>query len=173
MSSNVSIISPSNMEFIRSVLGEAGYNAKLLVDDPRSFETAELLVTKLFLAGEDSRPGLAAKLECQFGQGWQVQTASRIVAGAVCNPRSSKRATIFISATTPGTIVPRFVGILDVVYCRCRTAQECAIRGFQFTKRSALYRVVLGDRLETTFRSTISRTAAPLIPSHPTQSSTF
>ncbi|WP_457813571.1 hypothetical protein [Sinorhizobium meliloti] len=63
MSSNVYIMSPSDLQFIRSVLGEAGYNAKLLVDDPRSFETAELLVTKLFLAGEDSRPGLAAKLE--------------------------------------------------------------------------------------------------------------
>ncbi|UIJ91349.1 hypothetical protein Q1M64_07630 (plasmid) [Sinorhizobium meliloti] len=68
MSSNVSILHVTFGPVIRSVLGEAGYNAKLLVDDPRSFETAELLVTKLFLAGEDSRPGLAAKLECQLGK---------------------------------------------------------------------------------------------------------
>ncbi len=40
MSSNVSIMSPSDLQFIRSVLGEAGYNAKLLIDDPRSVETA-------------------------------------------------------------------------------------------------------------------------------------
>ena len=68
MSSHLFNISPSDNEFIRSVLGEAGYNAKLLVDDPRSFETAELLVTKLFLAGEVSRGALAAKLECQLGK---------------------------------------------------------------------------------------------------------
>ena len=68
MSSHLFNISPSDSEFIRSVLGEAGYNAKLLVDDPRSFETAELLVTKLFLAGEVSRGALAAKLECQLGK---------------------------------------------------------------------------------------------------------
>lgn len=164
MSSNVSIMSPSDLQFIRSVLGEAGYNAKLLVDDPRSFETAELLVTKLFLAGElPTGPGSEARVS--VGQGWQVQTASRVVAGAVCNPRSSKRATIFISTTMPGTIVARFAS--------CRTAQECATRGFQFTKRSALYRVVVRTDWKPHFAPPLRRTAAPLIPFHPTQSSAF
>ncbi|AFL49945.1 hypothetical protein [Sinorhizobium fredii] len=53
---------------MQSVLDEAGYDASVLVDDPRFFNTAALLVTKLFLAGVDSRSGLAAKLEYQLGK---------------------------------------------------------------------------------------------------------
>jgi hypothetical protein len=67
MSSTIRNISPSDREMIRSVLDEAGYRADVLVDDPRFFETATLLVTKLFLAGVESRSGLAAKLESQLG----------------------------------------------------------------------------------------------------------
>ncbi|MDK1494806.1 hypothetical protein QN219_33445 [Sinorhizobium sp. 7-81] len=68
MSSTVRNISPSDREMIRSVLDDAGYRADILVDDPRFFETATLLVTKLFLAGVDSRSGLATKLEYQLGK---------------------------------------------------------------------------------------------------------
>lgn len=68
MSSALHNISPSDREMIRSVLDEAGYCPDVLVDDPRFFETATLLVTKLFLAGADTRSGLAAKLGYQLGK---------------------------------------------------------------------------------------------------------
>ncbi|AFL53816.1 hypothetical protein ABIE78_006565 [Sinorhizobium fredii] len=67
MSSTVDNFSNSDLDMIRSVLDEAGYDASLLVADQRLFNTAALLVTKLFLAGETSRMGLAAKLEYQLG----------------------------------------------------------------------------------------------------------
>ncbi|WEX74587.1 hypothetical protein PYH37_002031 [Sinorhizobium numidicum] len=65
MSSALHNISPSDRELLRSVLDEAGFGD---VDDPIFFETATLLVTKLFLAGVDSRPELVAKLEYQLGK---------------------------------------------------------------------------------------------------------
>ncbi|OAP36620.1 hypothetical protein AU381_19215 [Sinorhizobium glycinis] len=68
MSSTVCCVSPSDREMILSVLDDAGYDASVLVEDPRFFNTAALLVTKLFLAGVDSRSGLAAKLEYQLGK---------------------------------------------------------------------------------------------------------
>ncbi|WEX88027.1 hypothetical protein PZN02_000478 [Sinorhizobium garamanticum] len=68
MSSTVRNISPTDQEKIQSVLDEAGYSADLLIHDPRLFETAALLVTKLLLAGVDSRSGLATKLKCQLGE---------------------------------------------------------------------------------------------------------
>lgn len=72
MSSNPNLyISASNMEMIQTVLDRAGYNAKLLVEDQRLFNTASLLVMKLFLAGEESPLGLTAKLEYQLGKACQ------------------------------------------------------------------------------------------------------
>ncbi|WP_026617021.1 hypothetical protein [Ensifer aridi] len=68
MSSTVDNISPANLEMIRSVLEDAGYDACLLLEDQRLFNTASLLVTKQFLAGVDSRSGLAARLEFQLGK---------------------------------------------------------------------------------------------------------
>lgn len=53
---------------IRSVWDDAGYDASVLVEDQCLFDTAALLVTKLFLSGVDSRSALAAKLECQLGR---------------------------------------------------------------------------------------------------------
>ncbi|MQV96625.1 hypothetical protein GHK46_03980 [Sinorhizobium medicae] len=61
-------ISPSDFEMIRSVLDDAGYDVSVLVEDQSLFNTAALLVTKLFLSGVDSRSALAAKLECQLGR---------------------------------------------------------------------------------------------------------
>ncbi|MEY9325126.1 hypothetical protein [Sinorhizobium fredii] len=68
MSSTVHYISPSDREMILSVLDEAGYDASVLVEDPRFFNTAALLVTKLFLAGVNSQSALTAKLEYQLGR---------------------------------------------------------------------------------------------------------
>jgi hypothetical protein len=68
MSSTVDNISPSDMQIIQSVLDDAGYDANLLAEDQRLFNTAALLVTKLFLAGDGSPLGLAAKLENQLGK---------------------------------------------------------------------------------------------------------
>jgi hypothetical protein len=64
------------MEMIQSVLDDAGYDSNVLVDDPRFYNTAALLVTKLFLAGEASRSGLAAKLECQLGKAGKHRQSS-------------------------------------------------------------------------------------------------
>ncbi|EHK74154.1 hypothetical protein SM0020_30317 [Sinorhizobium meliloti CCNWSX0020] len=61
-------ISPVDFEMIRSVWDDAGYDASVLVEDQCLFDTAALLVTKLFLSGVDSRSALAAKLECQLGR---------------------------------------------------------------------------------------------------------
>jgi hypothetical protein len=68
MSSVENNISPADFEMIRSVLDDAGYDAGILVQDQCLFDTAALLVTKLFLSGVDSRSALAAKLECQLGR---------------------------------------------------------------------------------------------------------
>ncbi|RVM20079.1 hypothetical protein CN142_00780 [Sinorhizobium meliloti] len=68
MSSIENNISSVDFEMIRSVLDDAGYDASVLVEDQCLFDTAALLVTKLFLSGVDSRSALAAKLECQLGR---------------------------------------------------------------------------------------------------------
>ncbi|MCG5477587.1 hypothetical protein [Sinorhizobium alkalisoli] len=68
MSSTVDTISPSDRRMIQSVLDDAGYDSGFLAEDHHLFNTAALLVTKLFLAGEGSRSGLAAKLEYQLGK---------------------------------------------------------------------------------------------------------
>ncbi|WP_034851958.1 hypothetical protein [Sinorhizobium sojae] len=68
MSSTIRNILSADREMIRSVLDEAGYRADVLIGDPRLYETATLLVTKLLLAGVDTRSGLAAKLEYQLGK---------------------------------------------------------------------------------------------------------
>jgi len=68
MSSTLLDISPANMKIIQSVLEAAGYDASGLAESPRFFNPAALLVIKLFLAGEESRSGLAAKLEHQLGK---------------------------------------------------------------------------------------------------------
>lgn len=68
MSSIENNIAPADLEMIRAVLDDAGYDASVLVEDQRLFDTAALLVTKLFLSGVDSRSALAAKLESQLGR---------------------------------------------------------------------------------------------------------
>ncbi|WP_164832707.1 hypothetical protein [Sinorhizobium meliloti] len=68
MSSIENNISSVDFEMIRSVLDDAGYDASVLVEDQCLFDTAALLVTKLFLSGVDSRSARAAKLECQLGR---------------------------------------------------------------------------------------------------------
>ncbi|WP_164839359.1 hypothetical protein [Sinorhizobium meliloti] len=68
MSSIEKNIAPADLEMIRSVLDDAGYDASVLVEDQCLFDTAALLVTKLFLSGVDSRSALAAKLEWQLGR---------------------------------------------------------------------------------------------------------
>ncbi|MFD1328745.1 hypothetical protein [Mycoplana ramosa] len=62
-------ISPSDMEMIQSVLDDAGYDANVLAIDQSLFNTAALLVVKLFLAGETSPYALTAQLERNFGKG--------------------------------------------------------------------------------------------------------
>ncbi|AAK86281.1 hypothetical protein EN41_13930 [Agrobacterium tumefaciens] len=66
--SNFSEISPEEMEIIQSVLKSAGYNAALLGDDQRQFNTAAFLVMSLFLAGEKSADALAAQLKRRLGR---------------------------------------------------------------------------------------------------------
>ncbi|CUX46340.1 MULTISPECIES: hypothetical protein [Agrobacterium] len=66
--SNFSGISPEEMEIIQSVLKSAGYNAALLGDDQRQFNTAAFLVMRLFLAGEKSADALAAQLKRRLGR---------------------------------------------------------------------------------------------------------
>ncbi|MDW9428460.1 hypothetical protein GOB07_06970 [Sinorhizobium meliloti] len=68
MSSIENNITPADLEMIRSVLDDAGYDASVLVEDRCLFDTAALLVTKLFLSGVDSPSALAAKLESQLGR---------------------------------------------------------------------------------------------------------
>ena len=70
-------ISPSDLEMIRAVLDDAGYDANLLVEDQRLFNTAALLVTKLFLSGVGSRSELAAKLACQLGKAGKHRQSCR------------------------------------------------------------------------------------------------
>ncbi|WP_192925711.1 hypothetical protein [Sinorhizobium meliloti] len=64
MSSIENNIAPADLEMIRAVLDDAS----VLVEDQCLFDTAALLVTKLFLSGVDSRSALAAKLESQQGR---------------------------------------------------------------------------------------------------------
>jgi len=66
--SSFSGISLEEMEIIQSVLKSAGYNAALLSDDPRQFNTAAFLVMRLFLAGEKSADALAAELKRRLGR---------------------------------------------------------------------------------------------------------
>lgn len=66
--SNFSGISPEEMEIIQSILKNAGYNAALLGDDQRQFNTAAFLVMRLFLAGEKSADALAAQLKRRLGR---------------------------------------------------------------------------------------------------------
>ncbi|MDR6590110.1 hypothetical protein [Agrobacterium tumefaciens] len=60
-------ISPDEMEMIQSVLKSAGYNATVLGNDQRQFNTAAFLVMKLFLAGATSADALAARLKRRLG----------------------------------------------------------------------------------------------------------
>ncbi|MGN7714071.1 hypothetical protein [Agrobacterium radiobacter] len=60
-------ISPDEMEMIQAVLKSAGYNATVLGNDPRQFNTAAFLVMKLYLAGETSANALAAQLKLRLG----------------------------------------------------------------------------------------------------------
>ncbi|MDR6759707.1 hypothetical protein J2Y48_005025 [Mycoplana sp. BE70] len=62
------VISPTEMEMIQSILDNAGYDADFLMDDQRQFNAAALLVMKLFLAGETSPDALSAQLEYNFGK---------------------------------------------------------------------------------------------------------
>lgn len=68
------VISPTEMEMIQSILDNAGYDADFLMDDQRQFNAAALLVMKLFLAGETSPDALSAQLEYNFGKA-SVNTA--------------------------------------------------------------------------------------------------
>ncbi|MDX0694567.1 hypothetical protein GOD53_10630 [Sinorhizobium medicae] len=77
MSSIEYSISPSDFEMIRSVLDDAGYDVSVLVEDHSLFNTAALLVTKLFLSGLHSRSALAAKLECQLGRAGKHRQSCR------------------------------------------------------------------------------------------------
>ncbi|WP_246723801.1 hypothetical protein [Rhizobium sp. ARZ01] len=61
-------ISPSEMKMVQSVLDDAGYDANVLAEDQSLFNTAALLVMKLFLAGETSPYALTAQLERNFGK---------------------------------------------------------------------------------------------------------
>lgn len=73
---------------IRSVWDDAGYDASVLVEDQCLFDTAALLVTKLFLSGVDSRSALAST-----GQSRHAQTNVQAIAVALRNSRSSARVT--------------------------------------------------------------------------------
>ncbi|MDO3445589.1 hypothetical protein [Agrobacterium sp. V1] len=64
---SLSAISPEEMEMIQSVLKSAGYNATLLGNDQRQFNTAAFLVMRLFLAGETSADALTAQLKRRLG----------------------------------------------------------------------------------------------------------
>lgn len=97
MSSHPSLvaISPEEMEMIQSVLKRAGYNATLLGNDQRQFNTAAFLVMRLFLAGETSGDALAAQLKRRLGNADSLKQSyqSRPVVEAV---RSVPRNTIYV-----------------------------------------------------------------------------
>ncbi|SDB74428.1 hypothetical protein SAMN03159422_05271 [Agrobacterium fabrum] len=61
-------ISPDEMEMIQWVLKSAGYNAALLHNDQRQYNTAAFLVMRLFLAGETSADALAGQLRHRLGR---------------------------------------------------------------------------------------------------------
>lgn len=65
---NFYAISASDLQMIQSVLDDAGYDANVLATDQRLFNTAALLVMKLFLVGETSPYALLAQLERKFGR---------------------------------------------------------------------------------------------------------
>lgn len=74
MSSDISL---SDMEIIQSVLDDAGYDANVLAIDQSLFNTAALLVVKLFLAGETSPYALTAQLERYFGKAMNTRAPYR------------------------------------------------------------------------------------------------
>ncbi len=124
MSSIENNISSVDFEMIRSVLDDAGYDASVLVEDQCLFDTAALLVTKLFLSGVNSRSALAAKLECQLGragthrhrlslslsryaiQGFPLRvTGEQVISGAILRLFDCQRVLACL-------IEPRFIGRL-------------------------------------------------------------
>ena len=88
-------ISPEEMEMIQSVLKSAGYNATLLGNDQRQFNTAAFLVMRLFLAGETSADALAAQLKRRLGNADSLNQSyqSRPVLETI---RSVPRNTIYV-----------------------------------------------------------------------------
>ena len=88
-------ISSKEMEMIQSVLKSAGYNATLLGNDQRQFNTAAFLVMRLFLAGETSADALAAQLKRRLGNADSLNQSyqSRPVLETI---RSVPRNTIYV-----------------------------------------------------------------------------
>ncbi|WP_236778579.1 hypothetical protein [Agrobacterium tumefaciens] len=80
---------------IQSVLERAGYNATLLGNDQRQFNTAAFLVMRLFLAGETSAEALAAQLKCRLGNAEPLKQShqSRPILEAI---RRVPRNTIYV-----------------------------------------------------------------------------
>ena len=66
--SNATTLSPTQIQMIQSVLGNAGYVCVVPADHPQRFNPAELLLNRLVRAGETSPRALALQLEYNFGK---------------------------------------------------------------------------------------------------------
>jgi hypothetical protein len=72
MSSMRANLSASDLDMIKFVLDDAGYDADLLSENQRAFNAAAILLMSLFEGGMTSPAQLSIELERQFGRLSQV-----------------------------------------------------------------------------------------------------
>lgn len=66
--SEKSYLTSSDLDMLQGVLDDAGYDAKILIDDERVFNVAAMLLIRLFQEGVTSPAMLSQALEYHFGK---------------------------------------------------------------------------------------------------------
>jgi hypothetical protein len=66
--SEKSHLTPSDLDMLQGVLDDAGYDARILIDDERVFNVAAVLLIRLFEEGVTSPALLSLALEHHFGK---------------------------------------------------------------------------------------------------------
>jgi hypothetical protein len=61
-------LTSSDLDMLQGVLDEAGYDARILIDDQRVFNVAAVLLIRLFQEGVTSPAMLSQALEYHFGK---------------------------------------------------------------------------------------------------------
>ncbi|PDS79891.1 hypothetical protein CO667_05110 [Rhizobium sp. L43] len=61
-------LTSSDLDMLQGVLDDAGYDAKILIDDERVFNVAAVLLIRLFQEGVTSPAMLSRALEYHFGK---------------------------------------------------------------------------------------------------------